>query len=90
MDGRLSKTTQCIIVVQGKDASQRSKWVTKAARGDIASVMYLEALNGFSIVSFVAIFRSNLMSMFPNDNQPCKTFRFKECETIAEMNRNGC
>lgn len=46
----LRETIQHIVMVQGKDGSQWSKSVIKVTRGVIASAMYLEALDGVSVV----------------------------------------
>lgn len=58
------QTLAYIMVVQGKEASTRSKVVVKYTLEDISSAMLFEALNGYSVVFSGAIFKKTVPKLF--------------------------
>lgn len=58
------QTLAYITVVQGKEASTRSKVVVKYTLEDISSAMLFEALNGYSVVFSGAIFKKTVPKLF--------------------------
>jgi hypothetical protein len=53
-----------IMIVQGKEASTRSKVVVKYTLEDISAAMLFEALNGYSVVFSGAIFKAIVPKLF--------------------------
>lgn len=75
-----------IIVVQGRNASERSKLVTNSSRSDIANTMLQEAMNGYCIVFSGALFRSSLREMFPLVRS-AQTFKFTRVNGVTGLNK---
>lgn len=74
-----------ILVVQGVNASERSKVVTKTTLDGVARSMLREAANGFSIVFSGVVFRSNIANIFPENESP-SDLRFVKGKDVAELN----
>lgn len=73
-----------ILVIQGKDASERSKLVTKATLDGAVRALLYEASNGYSVVFSGAIFRSNVNMMFSSAVE-LDFVKVKDISTLNKM-----
>ncbi|KAI4191388.1 MAG: hypothetical protein LQ346_004764 [Caloplaca aetnensis] len=72
------------LVVQGKDASGRSKVVVARSFEDAATSMLHEAINGFSVVFTGALLRSDMNHLFSSKRS--RPFDFKKVPDVAALN----
>ena len=73
-----------IFLVQGKNASERTKAVAKVTRDAAAAAMFHELINGYSIVFSGAILTCNVTKIFPPMPMNIK-WKFSKVRDIAGL-----
>ncbi|KAI4280405.1 MAG: hypothetical protein L6R38_004500 [Xanthoria sp. 2 TBL-2021] len=73
-----------LLVIQGKNANERSKIVVEHTLEDAATSMLHEAINGFSVVFTGALLRSDSTKLFLQSKQ--RNYSFKKVPDIAALN----
>ncbi|KAL8881884.1 MAG: hypothetical protein Q9192_007695 [Flavoplaca navasiana] len=74
-----------LLVVQGKNANERSKIIVEYSLEEAATSMLHEAINGFSVVFTGALFQSDSNRLFSERNR----FKFKKVPDVASLNGFG-
>lgn len=73
-----------LLVIQGKNANERSKVVVSHSLEDAATSMFHEAINSFSVVFTGALLRSNSTKLFFQERE--WIYSFKKVPDIAALN----
>ncbi|KAL8913864.1 MAG: hypothetical protein Q9172_007205 [Xanthocarpia lactea] len=74
----------CLLVVQGKNARERSKVVVARSLEDATTSILHEAINGYSVVFMGALLRSDMNELF-SDAKSC-IFSLKKLPDVAALN----
>ena len=80
---QLKEPLDFLIVVQGKNASERSKIVVERSREDAATSMLHEAMNGYSVVFTGALLRSDMNRLLSRKKN--SKFRFESMPDLATL-----